>query len=77
MTSSNIIVTALNTTVDPVLDKIIMDAADLENGFNSYQKAIEFSATRCTYEQAMILAIAYKRLAQTMEDIASHTKPKI
>ena len=77
MTSSNIIVTALNTTVDPILDKIIMDAADLENGFNSYQQAVEFSATRCTYEQAMILATAYKRLAQTMEDIASHTKPKI
>ena len=75
--TSNLIVTALNTTVDPVLDKIIMDAADLENGFNSYQQAVEFSATRCTYEQAMILATAYKRLAQTMEDIASHTKPKI
>jgi hypothetical protein len=25
----------------------------------------------------MILSTAYKRLAQTMEDIASHTKPKI
>ena len=77
MTSSNIIITALNTTIDPILDKIIMNAADLENGFNSYEKAVEFSATRCTYEQAIILSIAYKRLAQTMEDIASHTKLKI
>ena len=77
MTSSNIIITALNTTIDPILDKIIMDAADLENGFNSYQKAVDFAATRCTYEQAIALSAAYKRLSQTMEDIAAQTSLKI
>jgi hypothetical protein len=77
MTSSNIIITALNTTIDPILDKIIMDAADLENGFNSYEKAVDFAATRCTYEQAMTLSAAYKRLSQTMEDIAVQTSLKL
>jgi hypothetical protein len=71
------IINALNTTIDPVLDKLIMDAADVEHYWHGYEKAVEFAASRCTYEQAMILAVAYKKLAQTMEDIASHNKPKI
>lgn len=73
MSSSNIIITALNVTVDPDLDQIIINAADLENGFDSYEQAIAFAATRCTYEQAMKLCNAYKILAQTMKDIASTT----
>ena len=72
MTNSTII-DALNTTIDPVLDKIIMDMADLEHGFGSYDKAVEWAAKKCTYEQAMTLSKAYQKLAQAMQDVATAT----
>jgi excinuclease UvrABC helicase subunit UvrB len=72
MTNSTIIA-ALNVTVDPELDKIIMDMADLENGFRSYEKAVVYAASRCTYEEAMTLRDAYAKLAETMQDVASAT----
>jgi excinuclease UvrABC helicase subunit UvrB len=72
MTNSTIIA-ALNVTVDPELDKIIMDMADLENGFRSYEKAVVYAASRYTYEEAMTLRDAYAKLAETMQDVASAT----
>lgn len=72
MTNSTIIA-ALNVTVNPELDKIIMDMADLENGFSSYEKAVVHAASKCTYEEAMTLRDAYAKLAQAMQDVASAT----
>ena len=72
MTNSTIIA-ALNVTVDPELDKIITGMADIECGFGSYEKAVAFAASRCTYEEAMTLRDAYAKLAQTMQDVASAT----
>jgi excinuclease UvrABC helicase subunit UvrB len=72
MTNSTIIA-ALNVTVDPELDTIIMDMADLENSFRSYEKAVMYAASRCTYEEAMTLRDAYAKLAETMQDVASAT----
>ena len=70
MTNTSIIA-ALNVTVDPDLDKIIMDLADLENSYQSYEKAVAIAFSICTYQQAMQLCDAYKKLAQTMQDAAS------
>jgi excinuclease UvrABC helicase subunit UvrB len=72
MTNSTIIA-ALNVTVDPELDKIIMDMSDLENSWGSYEKAVVYAASRCTYEEAITLRDAYAKLAQTMQDVASAT----
>jgi len=72
MTNSTIIA-ALNVTVDPELDKIITGMADIECGFGSYEKAVRYAASRCTYEEAMTLRDAYTKLAQTMQDVASAT----
>jgi len=71
------VIDALNVTVDPELDRIIMYAADVEKYWHSYEKAVAYAASQCTREQAMRLSIAYKTLTQTMEDIVSHTEPKI
>ena len=70
MTNSTIIA-ALNVTVDPELDKIITGMADIECGFGSYEKAVAFAASRCTYEEAMTLRDAYAKLAQTMQHVAT------
>jgi hypothetical protein len=70
MTNSTIIA-ALNVTVDPELDKIIMDMADLENSFRSYEKAVVYAASRYTYEEVMTLRDAYAKLAETMQDVAA------
>jgi hypothetical protein len=72
MTNSNIIA-ALNATSDPALDKIITDMADIECGFGSYEKAVKYAASKCTYEEAMKLRDAYMKLATTMQDVASAT----
>ena len=67
------IIAALNVTVDPELDKIITGMADIECGFGSYEKAVRYAASRCTYEEAMKLRDAYTKLAQVMQDVASAT----
>ena len=72
MTNSTIIA-ALNATEDPALDNIIIGMADIECGLGSYEKAVAFAASRCTYEEAMTLRDAYAKLAQTMQDVASAT----
>ena len=72
MTNSTIIA-ALNATSDPALDKIITDMADIECGFGSYEKAVKYAASKCTYEEAMKLRDAYMKLATTMQDVASAT----
>ena len=72
MTNSTIIA-ALNATEDPALDNIIIGMADIECGFGSYEKAVAFAASRCTYEEAMTLRDAYAKLAKAMQDVASAT----
>ena len=72
MTNSNIIA-ALSATSDPALDKIIIGMADIECGFGSYERAVRYAASKCTYEEAMKLRDAYMKLATTMQDVASAT----
>ena len=72
MTNSTIIA-ALNATEDPALDNIIIGMADIECGFGSYEKAVQYAASRCTYEEAMTLRDAYAKLAKAMQDVASAT----
>ena len=75
MTKSNTsIIDALNVTIEPELDQIMMDMADLQFGFGSYGKAVEWIAKKHTYEQLLKLQDAYKVLWESVQDAAQLSK---